>query len=199
LSTTKDVQDSILADPEHAPVVDIIDIRQWHYQANGGLYAPKGGASLAPRQWARLLKPKASSFEQVYRAVLEYRQKYPGKAVMYSADGYDRFGWAAFMAGGSLADIPRVYDAKFLEDASSMLPLSDSSNDGQYVLAKKDGYIVYGKGSLKLDLSKSSGRFNASWIDPQNGKEIKSETVEGGKILDLKCPVGSDVILWLHK
>ncbi|HEU5364475.1 MAG TPA: DUF6298 domain-containing protein, partial [Hanamia sp.] len=199
LSTTKDVQDSILADPERAPVVDIIDIRQWHYQANGSLYAPKGGASLAPRQWARLLKPKASSFEQVYRAVYEYRQKYPGKAVMYSADGYDRFGWAAFMAGGSLANIPKIYDAKFLEDASSMLPVSDSSNPGEYILAKKDGYIVYGKGTMKLDLSKSSGQFKASWIDPQNGKEIKLQEVNGGKIIDLKCPADNDVILWLHK
>jgi hypothetical protein len=199
LSTTKDVQDSILADPERAPVVDIIDIRQWHYQANGSLYAPKGGASLAPRQWARLLKPKASSFEQVYRAVLEYRQKYPGKAVMYSADGYDRFGWAAFMAGGSLAAIPRIYDAKFLEDASSMLPVFNSLNAGEYILAKKDGYIVYGKGSVKVDLSKSSGRFNASWIDPKTGKEKKEQNVRGGKIIDLKCPVDSEVILWLHK
>ena len=85
-----------------------------------------------------------------------------------------------------------------MQDASSMLPVSNS-NAGEYILAKKDGYIVYGKGSLKLDLSKSSGRFNASWIDPKTGKEIKAEVVEGGKIIDLKCPVGSDVILWLHK
>jgi len=66
-------------------------------------------------------------------------------------------------------------------------------------LAKKDGYIVYGKGSVKLDLSKSFEQFNASWIDPQDGKEIKSEVVKGGKITDLKCPVDGDVILWLHK
>ena len=199
LSTTKDVQDSILADTERSPTVDIIDIRQWHYEANGSLYAPKGGASLAPRQWARLLKPKASSFEQVYRAVLEYRQKYPGKAVMYSADGYDRFGWAVFMAGGSLANIPKVYDAQFLVDASSMLPSYDSSKAREYVLAKKDGYIVYGKGSVKIDLSKSTGRFHASWIDPKTGKEIKARNVSGGKNIDLKYPGNSEVILWLHK
>jgi hypothetical protein len=80
-----------------------------------------------------------------------------------------------------------------------MLPVSNSSNTGDYVLAKKDGYIVYGKGSVKLDLSNSSGQFNAIWIDPQDGKEIKSEAVKGGKIIDLKCPVDGDVILWLHK
>jgi hypothetical protein len=102
------------------------------------------------------------------------------------------------MAGGSLANIPKIVDAKFLEDASSMLPVSNS-NAGEYILAKRDGYIVYGKGSLKLDLSKSSGRFNASWIDPKTGKEIKAQSVRGGKIIDLKSPVDSDVILWLHK
>jgi len=199
LSTTKDVQDSILTDPERASTVDIIDIRQWHYQANGSLYAPAGGASLAPRQWARLLKPKASSFEQVYRAVLEYRQKYPGKAVMYSADGYDRFGWAAFMAGGSMADIPKIFNPKFLEEASSMLPLHDESNSEEYILGKKDGFIVYGKGSVKLDLSKFGGRFHGSWIDIKSGKEIKSQDIKGGKIIDVNCPGDSDVILWLHR
>lgn len=113
MSTTKDVQDSILADPVRASVVDVIDIRQWHYQADGSVYAPKGGQNLAPRQHARLLKPKASSFEQVYRAVSEYRKKYPGKAVIYSGDGYDQFGWAVFIAGGSMANIPNVSPAFF--------------------------------------------------------------------------------------
>ena len=79
-------------------IVDLIDIRYWHYQADGTTYAPKGGQNLAPRQHARLLKPKTTSFEQVYRAVNEYRQKFPGKAVMYSGDGYVSNGWAAFMA-----------------------------------------------------------------------------------------------------
>src|SRR5205823_5473840 len=69
LSATKDVQDSILADPARAAVVDLIDIRYWHYQDDGTTYAPKGGQNLAPRQHARLLKPKKTSFEQVYRAV----------------------------------------------------------------------------------------------------------------------------------
>ncbi|HET7896505.1 MAG TPA: DUF6298 domain-containing protein, partial [Flavisolibacter sp.] len=69
LSTTKDVQDAILADPARAAVVDLIDIRYWHYQEDGKAYEPKGGQNLAPRQHARLLKPKRTSFEQVYRAV----------------------------------------------------------------------------------------------------------------------------------
>ena len=54
LSVTKDVQDSILAIPAYAAVVDIIDIRYWHYQADGTVYAPLGGQNLAPRQHALL-------------------------------------------------------------------------------------------------------------------------------------------------
>src|SRR5205085_2748180 len=77
LSVTKDVQDSVLKDPSRSAVIDIIDIRYWHYQADGRTYEPKGGQSLAPRQHARLLKPQRSSFEQVYRAVKEYRTKFP--------------------------------------------------------------------------------------------------------------------------
>jgi hypothetical protein len=35
--------------------------------------------------------------------VQEYRTKYPEKAVIYSADAFDRFGAAAAKAGASLA------------------------------------------------------------------------------------------------
>ena len=48
LSTTKDVQDAILADPKRAAVVDIIDIRYWHYKTDG-IFAPEGGKNMAPR------------------------------------------------------------------------------------------------------------------------------------------------------
>ena len=108
LSATKDVQDAILADPSKASVINVIDIRYWWYQADGSAYVPKGGQNLAPRQHARVLKPKPSSAEQVARAVREYRQKYPDKAVIYSGDGADRFGQAAYDAGGSLAQVHQM-------------------------------------------------------------------------------------------
>jgi len=69
----------------------------------GTAYAPKGGENLAPRQQLRLYKPKGSNAEQIARAVKEYREKFPAKAVIYSADGYDRFGKGARDGGGSLA------------------------------------------------------------------------------------------------
>lgn len=106
LACTKDVQDAILADANRAKVVDVIDIRYWYYQSDGEAYAPPGGKNLAPRQFERILKHKAASPQQVERAVKEYRQKFPDKAVIYSADGADRAGQAITNAGGSLANVP---------------------------------------------------------------------------------------------
>lgn len=142
LSTTKDVQDSILAKPKYAALINIIDIRYWHYQADGTLYAPAGGVSLAPRQHARLLKPKKTSFGQVYRAVLDYKKKFPEKAVMYSGDNYPEFGVAVLMAGGSLPVLPANIGAAILEKAVGMKPVP-AKEEGVYILSNGKASIVY--------------------------------------------------------
>jgi hypothetical protein len=150
LSVTKDVQDAILALPAYAAVVDIIDIRYWHYQADGTAYAPKGGENLAPRQHARLLKPKKTSFEQVYRAVKEYRTKYPTKVVMYSGDNYPEFGIAVLMAGGSMPVLPETIDAAILKAAVGMKPVT-STNANEYVLSDSKSSIIYNTETRKFE------------------------------------------------
>jgi len=202
LSTTKDVQDAILTDPARASVINVIDIKYWHYQADGSAYAPLGGQSLAPRQHARNLKPKATSFEQVYRAVSEYRTKYPDKAVMYNADSYDTYGWAVFMGGGSLAVVPKVDNPKFAKAAAAMQPFPLPENQkGQYALANyMVGYIVYNNSNqpIHFNASKLSGELTIHWIDPKNGKIIKEgETMMGGQDVELKAPQGGAIIMWL--
>ncbi|MGF2411067.1 DUF6298 domain-containing protein [Ferruginibacter sp.] len=151
LCVTKDVQDSIMSNPAYASVVDLIDIRYWHYQADGSVYAPLGGQNLAPRQHARLLKPKKTSFEQVYRAVKEYREKYPNKAVSYSGDSYPEFGIAAFMAGGSLAVLNDQIDPAILKAAVGMKPVA-SSNKNEYVLSDGKKSIVYNAETRKFEM-----------------------------------------------
>jgi hypothetical protein len=150
LSVTKDVQDSILALPAYAAVVDLIDIRYWHYQADGTAYAPKGGENLAPRQHARLLTPKKPSFEQVYRAVKEYRTKYPTKAVMYSGDNYPEFGIAVLMAGGSMPVLPGNIDQSIFNTAATMKPVA-SSKANEYILSDGKNSIVYNTETRKLE------------------------------------------------
>jgi hypothetical protein len=108
LSATKDVQDAILADPVRSQIVDVIDIRYWMYRADGSLYAPEGGKNLAPRQHARQTAPGKVSAESVYRAVNEYRTRYPEKAVLYYSDGYTQHAQAVMEAGGSLPAVRKA-------------------------------------------------------------------------------------------
>ena len=201
LSTTKDVQDSILSDASRADLVDLIDIRYWHYQTDGTAYAPQGGKNLAPRQHARLLKPKKTSFEQVYRAVREYKQKFPEKAVIYSGDSYDQFGWAVLMAGGSLPVLPKALSKAFLNSAAGMKPLDLlNSTAGQWVLGnKKNEFIIYSNVStLKLDLPRSE-KFLTRWIHPGSGAIVKEQKIVGKGVIEIKTPQPGSAILWVTR
>ena len=196
LSVTKDVQDAILADSKRSAVVDVIDIRQWHYQEDGSAYEPKGGQNLAPRQHARLLKPKRTSFEQVYRAVNEYKQKFPAKAVVYSGDNYDRFGWAVFMAGGSMAVLPQLPDA-FLCDVVTMKPVN-ATEKKEWILSNGKSFIVYTSGNEPIKLNLLQGKYLFSWLDPDTGKFSSEEKeIEGGSLQQFSA-TKFPAVLWIH-
>ena len=203
LSVTKDVQDAILKDTKRSSAVDIIDIRYWHYRDDGSLYAPKGGENLAPRQHARLVKPGKTSFEQVFKAISEYRKTYPDKAVLYSAPGYDQFSWAVVMAGGSLPGIPSIQNNEFLKDAAAMEPQIDANSSTQWVIGHSDkGLIVFDKSTeiVQVDLKNFSGPFHVRWVDPKDGKVIQEDkTIKGGTVSAFKKPVSGEVVLWLSK
>jgi hypothetical protein len=199
LSVTKDVQDAILADPERASVIDLIDIRYWYYQADGTAYAPQGGQNLAPRQHARLLKPKKTSFEEVYHAVSEYKNKYPQKAVIYSGNSYDSLGWAILMAGGSLSNI-QGFSPISLSTATAMKPFLPAGKAAkQYGLgAEGKAYILYNASTevISLDLSDTSGKFSLSIMNASNGKILLEQKKNGGGILKIsKVGSGDEVIL----
>ena len=204
LSVTKDVQDLILTDPVRNSAISVIDIRYWQYLKDGSLYAPEGGKNLAPRQHARLMKPGKSSFKQVYRAVLEYRKRFPDKAVIYSTDRNNIFSWAVFMAGGSLAAIPVIADSGFLADAATMQPVDLPGNpENQWALGNtQKGYIIYNNSNdpVKLDLSTSNAMFRIRRIDPKDGRMLdKEEKVEGGKILKMKNMLSGPVVMWITR
>ncbi len=82
LSACKDVQDAILADPQRAAAVDVIDLTYWFRTAAGKEFAPKGGTDLAPRQQQRLWKGGRPSAASITAMAREYRDKFPGKAVI---------------------------------------------------------------------------------------------------------------------
>lgn len=60
------------------------------------------------------------TFNEAYKAVSEYREKYPEKAVTFYAQNYPDMAWAVFMAGGSLPVLPGINDPSFLNDAAKM-------------------------------------------------------------------------------
>lgn len=198
LSTTKDVQDAILADPERSKEIQVIDIRYWHYQADGSTYAPKGGQNLAPRQHARLLKPKKTSLEAVYKAVTEYRKKYPEKAVLYNGDNYPEMAWAAFMAGGSMANLPKIATPDFYRAAAGMQAVV---LNGHWTLKSDQGMIVYNASSAALDLDMDAlkGHFLVQHIDPKNGNIVKTEKINARKELHLNNYMNSPEIIWIAK
>lgn len=178
LSATKDVQDAILDDPVRSEVVDIIDIRYWHYKDGGELYAPEGGKHMAPRQFARQMKVGQVSFEDVYRAVSEYRQKQPGKAVTYYAQKYPEMAWAIFMAGGSLPGIPPVDDPDFLKDALQMDVMHLRELPADYYALEKTGIgkiIYFRRSSDRCVVSLPPGTYRVKIIDAVTGKVTSRE------------------------
>ena len=87
----------------------------------------------------------------MYRAVKEYRDKYPGKAVMYSGDSYPEFGMAAFMAGGSMSVLFGTVDKEILSAATGMKPVN-ASDKNEYILSDGKKSIVYNTVTRKLEL-----------------------------------------------
>ena len=202
LSTTRDVQDSILSDPLYASLIDVIDIKYWHYQADGKTFAPAGGQNLAPRQHARLLKPKSTSPQQVYRAVLEYKHRYPAKAVIYSADAWDKNGWAVLMAGGSLPAV-KINDSELQGSIAAMKPVVTNARPNHWILKNDNtAYLVYDFdiNQVSIDLSQDSGNFVAAWINTITGDVLKTtQHIKAGKIVNVKKPGEGSWALWLRK
>ncbi len=86
LSCTYDVQEAILNDPGRAAVVDVIDIRYWQPQLDGGGTGPRGGINKSPRQ--QLWRGVNNDRQALEAAVARYHKRFPEKAVICSAQGF---------------------------------------------------------------------------------------------------------------
>ena len=198
LSCTRDVQDSILADPVLNKVVDIIDIRYWHYNTDG-LWAPEGGRNMAPRQWKRKMKVGKTGFAEAYKAVREMRDRYPDKAVTFHAQQFPDYGWAILMAGGSLPNVPirptNQLQNAFLKDVCLMTPV-----EGQNCIAigrEGKGYLVYPQGDTPT-VAVADGRYQVYTIDIKRGdiKLLRKAVRLQGSLPNLDNSPGQ--LLWLR-
>jgi hypothetical protein len=202
LSATKDVQDAILSDTDRSSVVDLIDIRYWHYKDGGELYAPEGGRNMAPRQFARQMKVGKVSFDDVYKAVRSYRERYPEKAVTYYAQGFKEHAWAIFMAGGSLPWLPPVKEDAFLRDALQMNRYEHEKGDSEYYsLEKSDiGKIIFFiRANGKTVIPITSGIYQVKCIDPDTGAVttlVESIRIEDAFTVDQPS---NESIYWFKK
>lgn len=199
LSCTKDAQDSILADPELSKLVDIIDIRYWHYNT-GGLWAPPAGKNMAPRQFMRKMKVGKTGYREAYKAVREYKDAYPQKAVTFFAQQYPAYGWAVLMAGGSLPNIP-VTDRKFLGDAAKMYVMANDGGDDSFDLLGNPsvGYIIYTHNAREQHIVPAPGRYNVYVINKADGNIT---TIAKGISISssYQLPrIKSEQVYWLEK
>lgn len=198
LSCTKDAQDAILADPELSKVVDIIDIRYWHYNTQG-LWAPPAGKNMAPRQFMRKMKVGKTGFAEAYKAVKEYRTKYPDKAVTFFAQQYPLYGWAILMAGGSCPNVP-VKDGKFLSDVAKMAYISGEGDSKQQMIGSPEvGYVIYSHDGHPTMNGIEPGTYATYAIDVLDGKVerlSKKEKLDGSSTI---TNFGNDKVLWLEK
>jgi len=199
LSTTKDVQDSILNDPKRSAIVDIIDIRYWHYKNDGSVYAPLGGLNLAPRQHARLMKVGKVTFNEAYKAVNEYRTKFPNKAVTYFTENYPDMAWAVLMAGGSCPSLP-VLDNEFLK-AAALMEVKDVKSDKYKMLVKSGtGIIIFTQSKSEIPIQLEQGKYQLKYIDSKSGIiSLLNKSVKGDQIFNLNVEKSGTGVYWFQK
>jgi hypothetical protein len=199
LSVTKDVQDSILGDSRYADLIDVIDIRYWHYKTDG-LYAPEGGKNLAPRQHSRKMKVGKVTYAEAYRAVSEYKNKYPGKAVTYYAQNYPDMAWAVFMAGGSCPVLPAAVDRRMLADAANMTSVNSGTEEYEKLVNPNGGSIIFSHKISIIPIELPDGKYELNFVDSKTGvsKTLHAKiNVKGVYKLDTKDnPVG---LYWFRK
>jgi hypothetical protein len=197
LASPRNVQDAVLADARAAAVVDVIAFRYW-WQNAAGLFAPPGGQNLSPRQFERQWKGGSPGDTDLAAMAVEYRRKFPRKAVIAASEqGFNlsHAAWAFVCAGGSLPNLPRTADAHLLAAIPRMQPWLADGSRGLWALREPGRQILVYGGAGDFDLSAESGAFAVQTVDKVTGQVAAAGTVQAGGHVQL--PKG--LVLWLVK
>lgn len=203
LSVTKDVQDAILGDPLRADLIDIIELKYW-WSSGEALFAPAGGQHLAPRQHLRLWKGGRPGPEDLAGMVREYRERYPGKAVIASGLPVEA-PWAALAAGASCVNLPATTDPLVCRPGGRYELLSNHPADEgrQWGIGIPDtAYLIYAAAghSPRVDLRASTGAFKVSPIDPLTGRlQEPAEILAGGQLAEVGRPASTPTLYWITR
>jgi Family of unknown function (DUF6298) len=204
LAAPKDVQDAILADDKRNALVDVIAFRYW-WVTDKGIYAPKGGQNLAPRQFQRQWKGGTPSDLNLATMAAEYHQRFPNKPVIAASEqGSDmsHCGWAYLCAGGSIPNLPTTTDAELLAAIPRMQPWKADANAKFWVLRETGkGFMIYsGSGSaVAIDLSGEQGKFDVKVVSESGAVTEAGQQVEAGHVATLKKTTNGRIIFWLTK
>jgi hypothetical protein len=199
LSAPKDVQDAILADPGRSRVIDVIDLKYW-WRTDTGLFAPKGGENLSPRQHERLWKGGPPTAASIAGMVGEYRRKFPEKAVIVAFDRAD--GWAVASAGGSLPRLPATTDANLLAALTRMRPAESANGVALLTEPGANAFAYAAKGGdVSLKLGAAAGSFVLYRVDLKTGRlgapEKVTTSADGAAAIAL--PAGAPAAVWVTR
>ncbi len=189
LQTSKAVTDAILADPVRGPHVDVIDTRYWQYLADGKLFAPDGQGKLAFREIRTNTFGRdaimATKAEFVYRQVREYRDAFPGKAVVAGHGGFGPI--PVLMAGGASpvsaesaspfaggprddAALLRFVAARVADVLPTMRPVDGLAGEAWCLAdAKRTAVLIYSAAGDAITLAQPLPVADATWFNPRNG------------------------------
>lgn len=201
LVTSKDITDSILADPALAGQVDVIDTRYWQYRPGGlfsnsdSLWAPPGGGNRSYREMvgeAFLQEtdyPLPTGQEQMYRQVREYTDRFPGKAVTAVYNEVSPI--ASLMAGGAQVIMPApkergnghlTFSAFVQQNLGSVLMnmrpvdgmLANSAQNWCLADSNRNAVLLYSLSgdTIRLSASLSDRRYKGIWYDPLSEKTV---------------------------
>jgi hypothetical protein len=196
LSCTKDVQDAILADPKRSGLVDVIDFRYW-WKTDRGVFEPKGGQNLAPRQFERQWRGGRPGDIHLAQMAAEYRQKFPDKAVICD---FDQAGWLYACAGGSMARLPKTTDPELLAALPRMRPARHAEKGALILEEPGNAYLVYATNSGPVRLALEAGKFALHKVRVDTGTvELVDHHVADGREFWLPIPEGGKALYWLKR
>jgi hypothetical protein len=146
---------------------------------------------MAPRQHLRQTQQKAGGFREIARAVREYREKFPDKAITFYADRNcpsRSDGWAVLMGGGSLADVQ--LPAELAAALPAMRPLDGVvTGAGRWCLGDEGReYLVHADEGGEVELTLPAGAYRLRWTGPNMGVPVDGGVVnvDGPITLDLR-------------
>lgn len=222
LATSKDITDAILANPERAKQVAVIDMRYWQYKKDGTLWAPEGGKNLAFREmigrdFGRAGdQPPDTTPYQVYRQVREYHDKYPKIAIVAWNGGAGPI--PVLMAGGAEAlmrnpsagqgqgkTVDRTPLDGFVQQnlagaLMNMQPRDGVTADPEQAWCLADeaygSVLLYSVSGDSIKLAKAlPAKYTGMWFDPRTGK---TSPLEGTLGMEIKKPTSEPWLLWLR-